>query len=135
MTSRERVLTSIEHKTPDALPLDLGGTPSSGISAIAYSNLKKHLHIKTGHTRVFDVVQQAAIVEPVILDRYGVDTIDVGTVFNTEDSDWKDVTLRTGEKVQFPAWFDYIITDKSWDYYDEDNEKIATMPAIKPCLF
>ena len=43
MTSRERVMAAIGHKQPDHVPLDLGGTPSSGISAIAYNNLKKYL--------------------------------------------------------------------------------------------
>ncbi len=128
MKSRQRVIDSIEHKTPDALPLDLGATPSSSISAIAYNNLKNHLNIETGNTRVFDVVQQVCIVEPVILDRYGVDTIDVGVVFNAEDSDWKDVVLETGEKVQFPKWFNYKVNESSWDVYDDENERIATRP-------
>lgn len=128
MTSRQRVLAAIEHKIPDALPLDLGGTPSSGISAVAYHNLKNHLNIAAGNTRVFDVVQQVAIVEPMIADRYGVDTVDVGTVFNTKDSDWKDTTLKTGESVQFPSWFNFIKTDSHWDYYDTEGDKIATMP-------
>ena len=39
MTSRERVLAAIAHKEPDRVPVDMGATPSSGISAIAYSNL------------------------------------------------------------------------------------------------
>ena len=41
MTSRERVLAAIAHKEPDKVPVDMGSTPSSGISAIAYSNLLK----------------------------------------------------------------------------------------------
>ena len=128
MTSRQRVLASIEHKQPDSLALDLGSTPSSGISAVAYHNLKKYLGISEGHIRVFDVVQQVAIAEPCILDRYGVDTVDVGTAFNTEDADWKDVTLMDGQHVQFPAWFDYHETDRGWEYIDSDGDRIARMP-------
>lgn len=48
MTSRERVMAAIAHRQPDHVPLDLGGTPSSGISAIAYNKLKKHLGITGG---------------------------------------------------------------------------------------
>lgn len=40
MTSRERILSTIEHRQPDRVPVDLGAPPSSGISAIAYGNLK-----------------------------------------------------------------------------------------------
>ena len=60
MTSRERILTSIAHREPDRIPVDLGSTPSSGISAIAYARLKKHIGLRDGGTRVYDVVQQLA---------------------------------------------------------------------------
>ena len=128
MTSRQRVLSAVGHKQPDALPLDLGSTPSSGISAIAYLNLKEYLGIKCGHTRVFDVVQQVAITEPEILDLFHIDTLDMGTAFNTEDADWKEVTLQTGQKVEFPAGFEYTKTPHGWEYYDSDGDKIGRMP-------
>jgi len=60
MTPRERVLAAIHHQEPDRVPVDLGATPSSGISTIAYHNLKGHLGLRSGHTRVYDVVQQLA---------------------------------------------------------------------------
>jgi len=60
MISRERILAAIEHRQPDRVRIDLGATPSSVISAIAYENLKQHLGLTDGHTRVYDVVQQLA---------------------------------------------------------------------------
>ncbi len=36
MTSRERVLNSINHIQPDKVPIDFGGHRSSGIMALAY---------------------------------------------------------------------------------------------------
>ncbi|MHC4517968.1 MAG: uroporphyrinogen decarboxylase family protein, partial [Planctomycetota bacterium] len=60
MTSRERILAAIDHKEPDRVPVDLGATASSGISAIAYGRLKTHLRRNRGHTRIYDVVQQLA---------------------------------------------------------------------------
>ena len=73
MTPGDRILAAIEHRQPDRVPVDLGATPSSGISAIAYGNLKRHLGISAGQTRVYDVVQQLAQPEDVVLDRFGVD--------------------------------------------------------------
>ena len=105
MTPRERVLAAINHKEPDYIPLDLGGTPSSGISAIAYNNLKKELGMTTGHTRIFDVVQQVVYPETEIMDRFGVDVIDIGRVFNEKDDDWYDVELADGSIGQYPKWF------------------------------
>lgn len=43
LTSRERVLTALEHKETDRVPIDLGSSRSTGINANAYSKLKKYL--------------------------------------------------------------------------------------------
>ncbi|MBO5355357.1 MAG: methyltransferase [Clostridia bacterium] len=129
MTSRERVLAAIAHRSPDRVPLDLGSTPSSGISAIAYNNLKKHLGLTGGHTRIFDVVQQVVQPENELIEKFGVDVIDIGRVFNEKDTDWYDVTLADGSIAQYPVWFkpekqangDYFV-------FDKDGTRIARMP-------
>jgi uroporphyrinogen decarboxylase len=129
MSSRERVLASIKHQEPDRVPVDLGATPSSGISAIAYHNLKHHLGITQGHTRVYDVVQQLAQPEVQILDRYGIDAVDVGRTFNTRDQDWYDFRLPQDVSVQFPAWFRPVRQPNgAWDAFAPDGTRIATMP-------
>ncbi len=90
MNSRERILAAISHREPDRVPVDLGATPSSGISAIAYTNLKHHLGIRSGSTRVYDVVQQLAQPEEEILARFRIDAMDIGRAFNHRDEDWRD---------------------------------------------
>ena len=45
MTPRERIISALEHTEPDRVPVDLGGTDSSGIMGTAYDRLKKHLGI------------------------------------------------------------------------------------------
>lgn len=127
MTSRERVLNAVNHKESE-LPLDLGATPSSGISAIGYNKLKSALGIKDGHTRVYDVVQQVAQVEDSVIDKLGVDVIDIGRAFNTEDSDWYDVKLSDGSDAQYPTWFRPIKEGDRYNCYDEEGDLIASMP-------
>jgi uroporphyrinogen decarboxylase len=78
MTSRERVLAAINHQTPDRVPIDLGATPSSGISAIAYSNLVKHIGMPELPVQIYDVVQQLAQPDMKVLDKFGVDVLDIG---------------------------------------------------------
>lgn len=131
MTSRERVRSSIAHIEPDRVPVDMGSTPSSGISAIAYNDLKSHLGIKQqGATRVYDVVQQLAQPEDIILDRFGVDILDIGRTFNASDADWYDVTLSDGSKAQYPVWFRPVRqADGSWNVLAADDTLIAKMPA------
>ncbi len=130
MTSRERIIAAIEHRQPDKVPVDLGGTPSSGISAIAYGNLKRHLGLNHGHTRMYDVVQQLAQPEDFILDRFQVDVVDIGRAFNTEDSAWQPVRLADGQPALHPAWFNPERQDDgSFIARMPDGLDIAHMPA------
>lgn len=105
MTSRERVLAAIEHKQPDRVPVDMGATPSSGISAIAYGRLTKHLGFTESRTRIYDVVQELAQPEAPVLERFGIDAVDIGRTFNADGSDWYDITLSDGSPAQYPVWF------------------------------
>ena len=57
MNHRERVVAAIRHQEADRLPVDLGGMRSTGIMAISYHALKKHLGITEGDTYVFDTMQ------------------------------------------------------------------------------
>jgi uroporphyrinogen decarboxylase len=135
MTSRERVLASVNHQNPDMLPMDLGSNVSAGISGQAYGKLKEYLGINHGHTRIYDVVQQVAQPEIEVLDLIGADCLDVGRVYNTADSDWYDVVLSNGVKAQWPSWFRPIHhPDGSWDYYDSEGTLIARMPNGGMCF-
>ena len=77
-TSRERVLASLNHRQPDRIPVDLSGYRSSGISAIAYPKLRAALGLPPRSVDVYDPVQQLAIVHDDVLDRLGIDTIELG---------------------------------------------------------
>ena len=128
-TSRDRVLAALNFEEADRVPIDLGGTPSSGISAIAYEALKRHIGDTTGHTRIYDVVQFLAQPEMHIIEELGVDVLDIGRVFNVEDSDWYDITMPNGRTGQYPVWFKpKQHDDKSWNAYHEDGTLIAKMP-------
>jgi len=130
MNSRERILAAIEHRQPDKVPVDLGATPSSGISAIAYGNLKKHLGLTQGGTLVYDVVQQLAQPEDAVLDRFKIDVVDIGRAFNTEAAAWQPTTLMDGQSALYPAWFHpERQADGSFIARMPDGLDIAHMPA------
>lgn len=103
MTARERLLLSLEHRQPDRVPLDIGATPSSSISAIAYNRLKAKLGISAGYTRVYDLCQQVVLPEPWLLDRFGVDVIDIAQAWDTAETDWRPVTLSDGSCAEYPV--------------------------------
>jgi uroporphyrinogen decarboxylase len=130
MTSRERVLAAIAHRQPDRVPLDLGATPSSGISASAYHRFKKTAGHDELPTLVYDVVQQLAQPDIKILDAIGADVLDIGRVFNDQPSDWKPTTLPDGAPAFYPAWFNpHRELDGAWTAHLKDGTEIARMPA------
>jgi uroporphyrinogen decarboxylase len=124
-TSRERVLASANHREPDRVPIDLGGHRSSGIMAIAYRKLKDYLGIKGGDLYVYDFVQQLAIIEPAVLDRFGVDTIELGRGFDVRPEDWHEWVLPDGTPCKIPATIQPIQVGRDWHVYHPDGTLIA----------
>jgi len=113
------LLLTLNHKQPDRIPVDLGSSTVTGISAIAYNNLKKHLGIEKP-TRVFDVVQQLASVDMEVIDLFSVDALDINMI-STETGEWYNVELQDGSKAQFPGWY-RPVKDKDGSWYTVDNE-------------
>ncbi len=129
MTPRQRVIASVEHREPDAVAVDLGATPSSGISAVAHANLVRHLGLRDQRTLVYDVVQQLAQPSGELLDRLRIDAVDVGRTFNERRKDWHPMVLPSGIEVQVPAWFQPVHQpDGAWEAFDGDGDRIASMP-------
>lgn len=104
MKPRERVLAALNHRQPDQVPVDLSGHRSSGIAAIAYAKLRRHLGLEERPIRVYDPVQQLAIVDEDVRERFGVDTIELGRGFSLSDDDWADWVLPDGTPCQMPVW-------------------------------
>ena len=104
MTSRERVLAALNHEEPDQVPIDLSGHRSSGIAAMAYARLRNYLGLPKKPIRVYDPVQQLAIVDEDVLQRFQVDTIELGRAFALEDKHWAEWTLPDGTPCLMPAW-------------------------------
>lgn len=129
LTSRERVTLALNHQEPDRVPIDLGGHRSSGIMAIAYKRLKDRLGITTGDIYVYDFVQQLAIIEPAVLDRFGVDTVELGRGFSLAPEDWRDWTLPDGTPCKIPAFIEPVRVGDDWHVYHPDGTLIAIQKA------
>ncbi|MDP6405241.1 MAG: uroporphyrinogen decarboxylase family protein [Alphaproteobacteria bacterium] len=72
-TPKERVLAAINHEEPDRVPIDLGGTFASSIVLDAYDRLKQHLGLEH-ETQVMSKLNQLALPDESVLQRFGVDT-------------------------------------------------------------
>ena len=128
MTSRERVLASLNHQQPDRVVVDLSGYRSSGISSIAYPKLRAALGLEPRSVDVYDPVQQLAIVHDDVLDRFGVDTIEMGRGFCHEDQWWADWTLPDGTPCRMPVWALPEQAGPEWVLRAPSGRVIARMP-------
>ena len=128
MSPRDRVLAALNHHQPDRIPIDLSGHRSSGIAAIAYARLRDYLELPNRPIRVYDPIQQLAVVDEDVLERFEVDTIELGRGFALEESEWADWTLPDGTPCQLPAWTQPDRDGARWVLRSSSGKVIAQMP-------
>jgi uroporphyrinogen decarboxylase len=72
-TSYERVKAALEHREPDRVPFDLGGSCVTGINIKCLNNLRNYLGLKKKELKLFDVVSQTAIVDDDLVEKLKID--------------------------------------------------------------
>lgn len=129
MTSRERVLTAINHKESDKIPLDCGAMRSTGFSAKMYYDYKTYLgKQETGEVKVYDAVQQLAIPEDWFIHQHKIDVLDLSREFAKNPEDWQEFQLPDGTPVLYPTWINFQKRGTKWVVLDKDDDVIAEMP-------
>lgn len=129
MNCRERVISTLNHKEPDRIPLDLGGTIISSITKNAYISLKKYLGMETRDVKILDHVQQLPYIDEELLQQLNVDVRMVCADYdsNTEqqyfdEGDYYYFYDRWGAKLRMPRknghyfdWVEFPINDISME--------------------
>jgi uroporphyrinogen decarboxylase len=72
-TSRRRVETTLDHREPDRVPFDLGGSILTGIHEQAYRRLRQYLDLPDLPIEIEDTMQQLARVHEDVKQRLRVD--------------------------------------------------------------
>ena len=131
MTSRARVLKALKHEEPDKAPIDFGSTRSTGINAIAYNDLKKHLGIDSP-TKLFDVKQLMALPEQAIMDWAQTDVIGLHRLapsLGLRMDKWKPGILPDASACMVPEDFNpEILEDGSLVVRNKDGHITAQRP-------
>lgn len=73
MTSWKRVETALEHREPDRIPFDLGGSVVTGIHRLTYASLRKYLGLPLQEIAIYDIVQQLASIHKDLQEKLKVD--------------------------------------------------------------
>ena len=128
MTSRERVLAALNHREPDRIPIDFSGHRSSGIAAMAYPKLREFLGLPPKPVRVYDVIQQLAVIDEDVLDRFGVDTVELGRGFALDEGSWSPWILPDGTPCLVPSWTPLERDDGRWVIRSKTGRVLGQMP-------
>ncbi len=110
LSSRERVRLSLNHQEPDRVPLDLGGSPVTGMHVSSVYLLRQALKLDPPGTPVKGVepYQMLGEIKPDLMDALGVDVVGLSgprTMFGFRNEGWKPWTLFDGTPVLVPEGF------------------------------
>jgi uroporphyrinogen-III decarboxylase len=102
MTSKERVLRALNHKEPDRVPVDFGGTAVTGIHVEIVAALRDHYGLAKRPVKVHEPYQMLGLIEDDLqralrLDVEGVFAAE--TMFGYANEAWKPWRLDSGLEV------------------------------------
>ncbi|MBC7218304.1 MAG: hypothetical protein H5U36_09285, partial [Candidatus Caldatribacterium sp.] len=107
LSSRERVMKAIMHEEPDRVPIDLGGSITTGIVAKTLAELRKYLGLDRRPVKIYDVFQMLGEVEMDVIDRFEVDVLPIEPLslfFKIKRKDYKPWIFQ-GEEFLVPGDF------------------------------
>jgi uroporphyrinogen decarboxylase len=94
VNSRERILTTLDHREPDRIPFDLGSCQVTGIHVVAYRNLRKALGLPEVEIEMCDAVQQLASIDDDLGRKFSIDT---RGLYPLNSHNWQVVEKDAGE--------------------------------------
>ena len=113
-TGRERVLCALDHRQPDRIPLDFGGTFVSGIHVSCVLALRRHFGLEQKPVKVIDPGQFLGEIEEDLKIALGIDTEGIirrMTRFGFPADDWKPYRMYDGAEVLVPAQFNVTLDE------------------------
>jgi len=110
MDSRERVSLALDHQEPDRVPLDLGGSATTGMHVSTVYALRQDLKLDPPGTpvKVVEPYQMLGEIAPDLCEALGVDVVGLSgrkTMFGFENENWKPWILFDGTPVLVPDKF------------------------------
>jgi hypothetical protein len=117
MTSKERVLMSLDHGQPDALPVDFGSTAVTGIHVAAMAGLRDYYGLEKRPVKVHEPYQMLGLIDEDLKGIMGIDVDGVPapeTIFGFRNENWQPYRLDSGLEILVSEHF-RTIKDKNGD--------------------
>lgn len=128
MNSKDRFLASLNHKEPDRLPVDFGGTLVSGMHVTCVAQLRDYYGLDKKPVKIHEPFQMLGLIEEDLSDKIGVDVAAVNprnTLFGFANDNWKPWRLDNGLEVLVPEKFNTTVDQCGNTYiYPEGDSSI-----------
>lgn len=129
MSSRKRVLDALNHRQPDRVPMDFGGTLCSGMHVTCVAALRDFYGLEKRPVKVFEPFQMLGYIEDDLKEVIGVDVEGVNgrnTIFGFPCTDWKEWRLDNGLEVLVPGKFNITVDSEGNKYiYPEGDTSLS----------
>lgn len=110
MDSKSRIKLSLNHQQPDRIPLDLGGSGTSGLHVKNVHELRDYLGLKPQKIKAFEPYQMLGWMDEDILTALDVDVQGIPgqkTMFGFANRNWKPWKMDIGLEVLVSEDFVY----------------------------
>ena len=94
---RKRVLDAINHRQPDAVPVDFGGSAVTGVHVSCVAALRDHYGLEKRPVKVCEPYQMLGLVEDDLKEAIGIDVTPLmgrTNMFGFKNRDWKPWTFN-----------------------------------------
>ena len=134
-TSKERVLSALNHKEGDRVPIDFGSTSVTGIHCKVVEGLRRHYGLKEKPVRVIEPFQMLGEIDEDLQKIIGTDVIGIfgrENMFSIDETELHEQITPWGQQVMIAKDID-LSTDKNGDVYiyakgDRNYPPSAVMP-------
>ncbi len=115
MTHRQRVLTALDHRQPDKIPIDFGSTAVTGMHVSCVAALRDYYQLEKRPVKVHEPYQLLGLLESDLLEALGIDVKGVPaaeTMFGFPNEDWKPWKTHDGLEVLVSKHFNVTRDEK-----------------------
>ena len=134
MTSKERFDLTVNHKQPDRMVVDFGGTSVTGIHILTIERLRKYYGLEYKPVRLTDPYQMLGEVDPELGEILGTDTVSAKSrknafgIYNHEP--FKEYLTHWGQLVLVPEGFN-TTKDENGDILSYPQGDLSAQPSAR----
>jgi hypothetical protein len=133
MTSRERLTTALDHKPPDRVPVDFGGTFVTGIHVSCVAALREYYGLERKLIKAIDPGQMLGEIEEDLKRAMGIDVEGVARRMNRfgfPNENWKPWRMPDGLEILVPGEFN-VTMDENGDTLMHPQGDITSSPSAR----